>query len=263
MKKILILGCSYTKGSYEYEYIGYGTTTIYPERLKNHKGWWYFVDYFKDKDVTVIACPSLGYWAYYQLILFLNENKKLDYDEIWIQETYDENRPSIFNYKVIEKIFRTPKEIISNFKVFFTGPTHLGCKIFTKGKRNFIVEEVQRDVMDKIEHNSALKFASNIMPPEFIPYTVWKEFFIDVTYMCSEKIQLLCKKLNIKGYVWSMHESYMDCNHFTRLPLENMREHLYNKNLLTGKNIPGLHQTEEGNKYIAKLIDDACIDTKI
>ena len=81
--------------------------------------------------------------------------------------------------------------------------------------------------------------------------------------MCSEKIQLLCKKLNIKGYVWSMYESYMDCNHFTRLPLTWMRQHLHNKNLLTGKNHHGYHQTEEGNKYIAKLIDKACIDMKI
>jgi|TARA_B100001964_G_scaffold146830_1_gene161697 hypothetical protein len=254
MKKILILGCSFTEGSYELcdltkEKKGRKPWEA-PDKYINHKGWWYFVDYFKDKDVTVVACSSLGYWAYYQLILFLNENKKLDYDEIWIQETADQYRPSIFNYKFLEKMFQTPNNVEqkhlndlenTNFKFFQTGSI-------------------------RIKENRSLKLTNDAIGtciPEFLPYTIWDKFFIDVTYMCSEKIQLLCKKLNIKGYVWSMYESYMDCNHFTRLPLENMREHLYNKNLLTGKNHPGLHQTEEGNKYIAKLIDNACIGMKI
>jgi hypothetical protein len=248
MKKILILGCSFTVGSYELcDLTNEKDRKPWeaPDKYVNHKGWWYFVDYFKDKDVTVVACSSLGYWAYYQLILFLNENKKLDYDEIWIQETADQYRPSIFNYKFLEKMFQTPEYVNdlenTNFKFFQTGSI-------------------------RVKDNRSLKFVNDAIGkdlPEFLPYTVWNEFFIDVTYMCSEKIQLLCKKLNIKGYVWSMYESYMDCNYFTRLPLGNMRKHLYNNNLLTGKNHHGHHQTEEGNKYIAKLIDDACIDMKI
>jgi len=250
MKKILILGCSFTEGSFETYYKKNREAWEAPDMHINRKGWWYFVDYFKDKDVTVVACSSLGYWAYYQLILFLNENKKLDYDEIWIQETRDGYRPSIFNYKFLEKMFQTPNNVEqeylndlenTNFKFFQTGSI-------------------------RIKENRSLKltdYAIGDCMPEFLPYTVWEEFFRDVTYMCSEKIDLLCKKLNIKGYVWSMYESYMDCNHFTRLPLENMREHLYDNNLLTGKEHSGCHQTEEGNKYIAKLIDDACIDMKI
>ena len=251
--KILILGCSFTLGSYKLRDL---TKKIdippwkAPDKNINHKGWWYFIDYFKDKDVTVIACPGLGYWAYYQILLFLKENYKLNYDEIWIQETQDLGRPSIFNYKFLEKMFQTPNNVKqtylndlenTNFKFFRTGSLSI--------KDNQIL---------KLTHSGI----GGCMP-EFLPYTVWEEFFRDVTYMCSEKIDLLCKKLNIKGYVWSMYESIMDCNHFTRLPLERVRQELYDNNLLTGKIHHGLHQTEEGNKYIAKLIDKACIDMKI
>ena len=73
MKKILILGCSFTEGSFEpcdLNRIKGRKPWEAPDMHINHKGWWYFVDYFKDKDVTVVACSSLGYWAYYQLILF-------------------------------------------------------------------------------------------------------------------------------------------------------------------------------------------------
>ena len=92
---------------------------------------------------------------------------------------------------------------------------------------------------------------------EILPYTLWSDsFFNDIVKMCSEKINLLCKKRNIKGYVWSMYEPIMDCNHFTRLPLKHIKQELHDNNLLTGKEHSGCHQTEEGNKYIANLIDE-------
>ena len=82
MKKILVLGCSFSRGSYkEYEWPDDDDYKGPVEKrddiyIKDSKGWWYFVNYFDDKDITVIACPGQGYWAYYQIILFLNENKK-------------------------------------------------------------------------------------------------------------------------------------------------------------------------------------------
>jgi hypothetical protein len=43
-----------------------------------------------------------------------------------------------------------------------------------------------------------------------------------------------------------------------------MRKKLKEKNLLVPGDHEGLHQTEEGNKYIGELINETlCIDTKI
>lgn len=224
-KKILVLGCSFTAGSYECEVEGLNQPSwIAPDKCTNLKGWWYFVDYFKDKDVTIIPTPAQGYWSYYQILLFLNEKNKLHYNEIWIQETL-EPRSILLNKKNIDHIMLLSVENIDNF------------------------------IYMQISHGDQLLLDPWNAKKENLPYTLWSNsFFNDIVKMCTEKIDLLCEERNIKGYVWSMYEPIMDCNHFTRLPLKNVRQELYNNNLLTGEHT-GCHQTEEGNKYIAKNIN--------
>ena len=242
MKKILIFGCSFTLGSYEY--VGYGETK---ERLKNHNGWWYFVDYFKDKNITVFACPGQGYWTYYQILLLLIEKNKLDYDEIWIQETY-EPRGTIYDKKLLDKILAGIPE--TEFHL------HDNDYLYT--------------IYQKGNHNNALNLNPSTAKEENKLYTLWTDrsgpylgFFNDISEMCSVKIDNLCKEHNIKGYVWTMENPFMECNHFTRLPVTLIRRKLYNNKSLWTLNKDANHQTEEGNKYIAKLIDEACIDMKI
>ena len=103
MKKILIFGCSFTQGSYKPAEWSNRSKWEAPNTIKNYHGWWYFVDYFKDKDVTIVANSGQGYWSYYQILLYLNEENKLDYDEIWIQETL-EPRITINDYRQIQTL---------------------------------------------------------------------------------------------------------------------------------------------------------------
>jgi len=243
MKKILILGCSYTLGSY-------GLSQYSNEHRKgldaliNNIGWWYFVDYFKNNNVTVIAFPAQGYWAYYQILLYLKEQNVLEYDEIWIQETL-ELRATINNYKEISSLFPLQKGHIINetFKLFSIDNT----KILTLGKS--FGSGGNSSKKEKKEHE---------------PYSLWYSFFDEITKLCARNIDNLCAEKNIKGYVWSMYDSIMQCNHFTRLPLTFIRQELKNNNLLVPGDHLWLHQTEEGNKYIGKLINETlCIDTKI
>ena len=105
--------------------------------------------------------------------------------------------------------------------------------------------------------NKQLSLCSWNAKKEILPYTLWSDsFFTDIVKMCAEKINLLCTERNIKGYVWSMYEPIMENNHFTRL-LTNVRQDLYDNNLLTKKEYTNSHQTEEGNKYIGELINKA------
>ena len=226
-KKILILGCSFTSGSYKKHYKENRESWEAPDKLVNNKSWWYYVDYFKDKDVTVFACPGHGYWSYYQILLFLNE-KKLRYDEIWIQET-KEPRAFLLDKKNIEHALLSAQVEIN-------------------------LPPFQIIVLSQEDHLSLSPWNAE---KEILPYTIWlNSFFTDIVKMCSEKIDLLCKEKNVKAYVWSMYDSVMNCNYFTRLPLKYIRLELYNNNLLTGKTHLGCHQTEEGNKYIANLINE-------
>jgi hypothetical protein len=64
----------------------------------------------------------------------------------------------------------------------------------------------------------------------------------------------------MSGYVWTMYQPIMKCKEFTRLPLVNIHNELRKEKLLVYDDNDS-HQTEEGNKYIGKLINEAlCID---
>lgn len=79
MKKILIFGDSFTIGSYtkSNKYIPYSD------------GWYHYVDYFNDKDVNVVGTSGGGIWLWYQIIMMLHKTNRLNYDEIWIQESWE------------------------------------------------------------------------------------------------------------------------------------------------------------------------------
>ena len=234
MKNILILGCSFTAGSYQSlsKKLSKNVLSLSPnlipkdELILPRHGWWYFVDYFKDNNVTVIAFFAQGYWAYYQILLYLEEQNKLEYDEIWIQETL-EPRATINNYKDISSQFELNDRYIINetFKLF----------------------DIDSYLMFSLNPWSCKK--------EHEPYSLWHSFFNEITKLCAKNIDKLCAEKNIKGYVWSMDNSVMKCEHFTRLPLIHMRTELKDNNLLVPGTFDGLHQTEDGNKYIGKLID--------
>ena len=105
MDKVLIFGCSFSSGSYKF-----GDPEIYSDKSK---GWYHFVDYFNDKDVTVIACGGQGYWSWYQLLLMMDATNRLNYDEIWIQETMG-SRPALINLKAMTVLVVSSKTCSSN-----------------------------------------------------------------------------------------------------------------------------------------------------
>jgi len=223
MKKILIFGCSFSRGSYKVSnnnaYIKKYNTK--DEKIKGSKGWYNFVDYFKDKDVTVIATSSQGYWSWYQVLLMMGETNKLNFNEIWIQET-NEPRVSLIDLKSIE--------------------LNWNCIDIIDGiKRHY------QPFSEKHKHLTRLELT-------YLGYG----FFENVTSFIVKSFQNFCTKKNINGYVWSMHKPIMNCTKFTRLPLVNVWKELMTKELMATD-----HQTEEGNKYIGKLINKACIDMKM
>ena len=230
MKKILIFGCSFTLGSYKpisKELVYSNEDWIAPDELiRGSYGWWYFVNYFKNKEVTIIALSERGYWAFYQILLYLEENKELNYDEIWIQETR-EPRPTIEHFKKTIEQLNKPGVKLNGFNL---------------------------KAIDPVGH---LSLSRRKISKEFEPFAVWISFFEEMTKSCARNIDNLCAEKNIKGYVWSMYEPIMENNHFIRLPLQYMKKKLKEKNLLVPGEHIGMHQTEEGNKYIGKLINEA------
>ena len=214
MKEILIFGCSFSSGSYK-------SGDRSDQVIRRSKGWYHYVDYFKNAEVTVIDFPGQGYWSWYQLLLMLKGTNRLNYDEIWLQET-DSPRATLIDLKKIE----------------------LKWKLGTINK----IDNIKK-------YTIANKYASICITN---PYNFYENLENNIT----QNIQEFCINNGISGYVWSMYTPLMKCKEFKRLPLVNIHTELRKKHLLVYDSNDS-HQTEEGNKYIAKLIDEACIDMKI
>ncbi len=251
MVKVLILGCSFSAGSYKF-----GDPEIYSDKSK---GWYHFVDYFNDKDVTVIACGGQGYWSWYQLLLMMDATNRLNYDEIWIQETAG-YRPALINLKAIEQNWKFDK--VSNIKLYcmWSDVNLLFLDIMAKDEnvQNLYFDWIYGSVQNKEKLLYKLYHLNNkkVREKELNKYISHYGFYENVTRNICRDIQHLCTKRNISGYVWSMYEPVMECNEFKRLSLVKIYSKLADNNLLTGSPIRTGHQIEEGNKYIGELINN-------
>ena len=127
-KNILIIGCSYSSGSYksiidnaEIKHWPHWQT---PDIKYNDKGWWYFVNYFKNHNIDIMTFPGAGYWTFYQALLVLEEYHQIDkYDEIWIQET-KESRPVITNAHKLSHAIVHPTKRFDNYTTYYHESKH-------------------------------------------------------------------------------------------------------------------------------------------
>ena len=268
MKKILIFGCSFSAGSHRLktENDNSSNADVY---IPKSKGWYHYVDYFKNKEITVISTPGQGYWSWYQILLMLDQTNQLKYDEIWIQET-TEPRVVILDLKQTEKLIKDKDygfyvENIYIKRLDFARISSVRISRPADKHESFSNKinagNIRRVKIDANHCGIDLAFIN--------PYN----FYEEVTDNIVKNAQNILKNNEIKSYVWSMIEPCMKVKeedyYVTRLSnLYNVRAVLNNSsgiskknNLLTIARVG--HATEEGNKYIGKLINKACIDMKI
>ncbi|MBF85741.1 MAG: hypothetical protein CL489_14895 [Acidobacteria bacterium] len=286
MKKCLILGCSFTSGSYGIDDRYSGTeddwkNQIWQEKLESRVGWYSYVDWLKKYDVTVIATPAQGYATWVQLFKQLDETQRLKrkYDKIIIQETWEPRITFLQDIEVEEFIrsnFVKCREILDNIEhVILSGRNTASMLINpqetadppagTLTLLNLHYNALKRlfaDI-DKLQKN---KSDNQMFLDKNLRNFVFGWFGQKIVEWCTNFVQDLCKKHNIKGYVWSMDGPIMSCTHLKRVPEpvnqygENikLRDVLIQKELLTfynNRNDFG-HQTEEGNKLIGEYLNE-------
>ena len=81
MSRVLIFGCSFSAGSYEYVPNAKSinqSEVVLPES----PGWYNYVDHLGDKELTVIATHGEGYWFWYQYINIILHNDLSNFDEV-------------------------------------------------------------------------------------------------------------------------------------------------------------------------------------
>ena len=128
-KNYLILGCSYSAGSHIYS-----KGSVNDEELNTRTGWYSYVDWLKNYNVTVFSCPGQGYASWLQILDSLVITKKIKkYDKIIIQET-NEPRITFLEPKELEinirKDFLIESEQIENIKHIIFNPFNISYDIF-------------------------------------------------------------------------------------------------------------------------------------
>jgi len=237
MQKILILGCSYSAGSYKLRTL--------PEKINisnlNHKkfkfmapiidfvdnyyGWWYFCDFFKDKDVTVVTIPGQGYLGYLQVLIQLVEDLKYHFDLIVVQETR-EPRISFTNYITNNIALQNP-EFVGNFKY-----------VHIESRHSFHLSPCRKQ--------------------NYQEYSIHQTFNKILSRSAGNKLQEFAYDNNIKGYRFNFTDIVdLDNTYFPLINLglqHTLLKELHEKKLLVTDS-DDCHQTEEGNKYIANILD--------
>ena len=109
MKKLLILGCSFSQGSFgqnlawsegrfkpdsEFQFlqkISRDTNSpIYEDIINDSLGWYHFINMIKTFETTVFSFPGNGYSLWAQFLNVMADVGKLDqYDSILIQESWE------------------------------------------------------------------------------------------------------------------------------------------------------------------------------
>jgi hypothetical protein len=278
MKECLVLGCSFSAGSYIKDDRFSGTNDnfqnqIWQEKLDNRIGWYSYVDWLKDYNITVISTLAQGYATWAQFVHHLDNTGRLKrrYDKILIQETW-EPRITFLQDKEVEELIKSNfvkcREVLDNIEHIIlsgrghsVGPDHymrsdpVGKGMFTLLNLNFNALKRLFADLDK-----------EMFTEQDIHNLVFNWLGHKIAGWCADEIQNLCKKNDIEGYVWSMLEPIMNCTHLRRIPgLKNhkgddvrMTKVLTNHKLWTFYNSPDDHghQTLEGNKLIAEYINE-------
>ena len=185
MKNILILGCSFSAGSF-----------INNKLLTNSEGWYNFVDVFKGHNVTVISTPGNGYSLWFQILFLMDRYKKIkQYDQIIIQETLE---PRLCFSDILELEFYIKSDFISLLEIINNINR---CIILANSRKNIwegynfknigglilgpwgMYQEFSKEIKNKL-----LKiYVGN--------WDIMHEMIIE---SCKYKINKICEKNNIK-----------------------------------------------------------------
>ena len=224
MKKVLVFGCSYSAGSYVYDKND-SEWKMGEHLIPYSPGWFSFVDHFNDCKVTVISTWGEGYWFWYQYINIIMNEDLSGYDEIWFQETTEPRSslvyPEDFEIETRKRLYCIDK--VDNFEIHQmgggTGPGGIGAKLrFTldvgEGMRKYVLN--QQLIQPELEEQGINETCNRALM-ENVGRLHPNDIFDLFSKACANEIDNICKKNNIKGYVWSMASPIMECKHLKRI----------------------------------------------
>lgn len=245
MKKALILGCSFTSGSYEKD-LESGRDYAYTSL-----GWYDYISCLKKYDTTVYGFGGCGYQTFSYIIHRYFVTKKLkQFDLIIIQETFDP-RISILDIKFINKLFDIGNIDTRSLNIT-SRQRGSGTTITVSDLHNFTKQMHNRgDII--CEYNKTLD-------EEWLLSDTGPQIVVN----SKGYIETICEMLGIPVFVFSMgpgiNKKFNSPDFWIqRLPIQ---DRLYHTLIKTDpsyyvENVPHPHQTLEGNKVLGQTINNA------
>lgn len=228
--KLLILGCSFTQGSY----------TVDPkdklrEIIESNYGWYDKLDFFKDKKVDIYASGGCGLTTYASILNKLDRDGILNqYDTVIIQET-SEPRLSLFN-KNHTWMINKPSEI---YNLRFLNITHYS----TFANFPHVVFCVHPYALDWIFKNYELEETNDKYKLDLLSSPTLD----DLVDHSKTHIKFLLEKHKIKTYVFGLFGYHLTDTFFHRLPLS---PNLYD--FIMNYSITCLSSPEPNTKHLSK-----------
>lgn len=242
--KVLILGCSFTQGSYKLNDVDHSRETI-----ETNYGWYDHLDIFSDREIDVYSFGGGGYAAWAEILKDLETNNTIkNYDTVIIQETTEPRlgfRKQSFEWLVNFRGTPVDRHLkINHYQSYYQCPH--SC--FT------IHPDTLKEMLTKYYNISSV-------PVEWILDIGESKSPNKLVDICKSYIENLLKKNNIKVYVFSLFGHQFNSEYFHRLDLEPM---LYDKlktsdieNLSTTKVPYPAHLSLKGNIALGKIVNNA------
>lgn len=252
-KKVLILGCSFSAGSYKYN----------PQRKMSLNyssiGWYDYLLSLRDYEIDVYGMSGFGYLAYSEIIRKLNVSGQLkQYNIVIVQETF-ENRLHFLKNNFLSSIIEPSwmknikndehkNERILKIKSYTSSPQKHAVVTFSNTEmfKRFLKE--QYDVNVTIPEDAKNIWDKSDTPPHIV---IAAKIFIERTL----------KNANIPMYVFSMWQNIANMYEHDHIWTKSLcNDHLYEKLIINNDAHYVLeeewpHQTLEGNKVLGKHID--------
>lgn len=244
--KVLILGCSFTQGSYTLDH-----NDSNREFIGSNIGWYDQLNCLKGETIDVYGCGGCGLMTYASILNQLDKNEKLkEYRTVVIQET-SEPRAVFFqeNHKwdiSIGDNFSTERTLnITHYSTFAKYP----YAVFSS--HYFGIDEIFKHYNLNVTSDK-YKLDLGLSPT-----------LIDIVDQSKSHIKLLLEKHNITCYVFSLFEYHITDLFFQRIPLPPKLFDFINKqyaNCLSGSQPKIKHITrhfsKRGNMILGNIVNN-------
>jgi len=245
--KVLILGCSFTQGSYAPD-----PTDTKREIIESSFGWYDKLSYFEDRQIDVYGCGGCGLTTYASILNQLDKNRTLkEYSSVIIQET-SEPRLSLFqknhtwNINIPDNPCAQRTLNITHYSTFANHPHAVFCA------HPFAIDWIFAHY-DLNETSDKYKLDLLLSPT-----------LMDLVDQSKSHIKLLLEKNDISCFVFSLFGAHLSDPFFQRLPLS---PNLYamvksiDTDCLSGPDLGIKHLSKHfsirGNEVLGELVNNA------